>query len=38
LLIEPEARERVEAAIAAVGAEILAMKIDRLGVLVKVMR
>jgi D-glycero-alpha-D-manno-heptose-7-phosphate kinase len=38
LLIEPDARKRVEAAIAVAGADILPMKIDRRGVRVKVKR
>jgi len=36
LLIEPEARERVEAAVVEAGGEVLAMKIDRSGVQVTV--
>jgi D-glycero-alpha-D-manno-heptose-7-phosphate kinase len=36
LLIEPEARKRVEAAVAGAGGEVLPMKIDRHGVRVKV--
>src|ERR1700686_2814175 len=36
LLIEPEARERVEAAVASAGGEVLPMKIDRSGVQVTV--
>src|ERR1700730_18637923 len=36
LLIEPDARERVEAAVAAAGGEVLPMKIDRSGVQVTV--
>jgi D-glycero-alpha-D-manno-heptose-7-phosphate kinase len=36
LLIEPDARERVEAAVAEAGGEVLAMKIDRSGVQVTV--
>ncbi len=36
LLIEPEARERVEAAVVAAGGEVLPMKIDRSGVQVTV--
>src|ERR1039457_5648125 len=38
LLIEPEARERVEAAVRGAGGEILPMKIDRSGVRVTVTR
>jgi D-glycero-alpha-D-manno-heptose-7-phosphate kinase len=38
LLIEPEARERVEAAVRGAGGEILPMKIDRSGVRVTVSR
>jgi D-glycero-alpha-D-manno-heptose-7-phosphate kinase len=38
LLIEPQARERVEAAVRGAGGEILPMKIDRTGVRVKVTR
>jgi D-glycero-alpha-D-manno-heptose-7-phosphate kinase len=38
LLIEPQARERVEAAVRGAGGEILPMKIDRGGVRVKVKR
>jgi D-glycero-alpha-D-manno-heptose-7-phosphate kinase len=36
LLIEPEARERVEAAVAEAGGEVLPMKLDRSGVQVNV--
>jgi len=38
LLIEPQARERVEAAVRGAGGEILPMRIDRSGVRVKVTR
>jgi D-glycero-alpha-D-manno-heptose-7-phosphate kinase len=38
MLIEPQARERVEAAVRGAGGEILPMHIDRNGVRVKVMR
>ena len=36
LLIEPEARERVEAAVGESGGEVLPMKVDRSGVQVNV--
>jgi D-glycero-alpha-D-manno-heptose-7-phosphate kinase len=36
LLIEPEARERVEDAVTKAGGELLAMRIDRSGVQVNV--
>jgi hypothetical protein len=36
LLIEPETREKVEAAVAEAGGEVLPMKIDRSGVQVNV--
>jgi D-glycero-alpha-D-manno-heptose-7-phosphate kinase len=38
LLIEPEARSRVEAAVEAAGGELLPIKIDRRGVQVRLAR